>query len=174
MNSRLHTLELASGLLVFLRMPSILVVAKSVKLLAIIVYLGGLLFWQAQIATHCYSSACTHGWYGSDNNLYKLGFFVWAIGAPAAYFWLRQKLPAATVEAIRNAKFEHFRNTLSQPPVALENPTKDIAVHTIAPSCPKCGGQMRHRVAHKGRYRGRPFWGCRRYPSCTGIVSIEN
>jgi len=45
-------------------------------------------------------------------------------------------------------------------------------LHTEATQrCPQCGGQMvlRHR-----RSDGRPFYGCKRYPHCRGIVSIEN
>jgi endonuclease YncB( thermonuclease family) len=36
--------------------------------------------------------------------------------------------------------------------------------------CPKCGAEMRRRVAKRGRNKGREFWGCSRYPACKGIV----
>jgi DNA-binding helix-hairpin-helix protein with protein kinase domain len=36
------------------------------------------------------------------------------------------------------------------------------------PSCPICGSQMVRRTARRGRRRGRQFWGCSRYPTCTG------
>ncbi len=36
--------------------------------------------------------------------------------------------------------------------------------------CPKCGARMRMRTAKRGRYTGREFWGCTRYPACNGIV----
>ncbi len=36
-------------------------------------------------------------------------------------------------------------------------------------SCPRCGSPMIRRTARRGRHSGRPFWGCSRYPSCTGI-----
>lgn len=35
-------------------------------------------------------------------------------------------------------------------------------------TCPSCGSRMVRRTARKGRRRGRQFWGCSRYPSCTG------
>jgi hypothetical protein len=35
-------------------------------------------------------------------------------------------------------------------------------------SCPRCGSPMRRRTARRGRNAGGQFWGCSRYPSCTG------
>jgi len=40
-----------------------------------------------------------------------------------------------------------------------------------APACPKCGGEMMQRVAKRGANAGKSFWGCRRYPRCTGVRS---
>jgi hypothetical protein len=40
------------------------------------------------------------------------------------------------------------------------------------PSCPHCGVRMVRRVARRGRRRGRPFWGCTRYPACRGTRPI--
>ncbi|MGX9117888.1 topoisomerase DNA-binding C4 zinc finger domain-containing protein [Mesorhizobium sp. BHbsci] len=39
-------------------------------------------------------------------------------------------------------------------------------------TCPKCGSAMVSRLAHRGRYAGKRFWGCARYPSCDGIRNI--
>ena len=36
------------------------------------------------------------------------------------------------------------------------------------PSCPSCGSRMVRRMARRGRRSGRSFWGCSRYPVCTG------
>ena len=38
--------------------------------------------------------------------------------------------------------------------------------------CPRCGSQMRQRLARKGRNAGNYFWGCARYPSCKGTRPI--
>jgi DNA-binding helix-hairpin-helix protein with protein kinase domain len=35
-------------------------------------------------------------------------------------------------------------------------------------SCPRCGSPMVSRVAKHGRWAGRQYWGCSRYPSCKG------
>jgi len=42
-----------------------------------------------------------------------------------------------------------------------------------APACPKCGAGMIDRVAQKGKFAGRHFWGCSQYPKCTGIASAQ-
>jgi ssDNA-binding Zn-finger/Zn-ribbon topoisomerase 1 len=50
------------------------------------------------------------------------------------------------------------------PPVALP----DAAV----PQCPVCGSPTAVRKARRGSHAGEHFWGCTRYPSCRGIISI--
>jgi DNA-binding helix-hairpin-helix protein with protein kinase domain len=46
------------------------------------------------------------------------------------------------------------------------SPTAKPAFHGVA--CPRCGSAMIRRIARKGRRRGNSFWGCSRYPICTG------
>jgi restriction system protein len=41
-----------------------------------------------------------------------------------------------------------------------------------APDCPRCGLLMVERKAKQGQFVGKPFWGCQRYPKCSGIVRI--
>ena len=38
-----------------------------------------------------------------------------------------------------------------------------------APTCPDCGEIMKWRVSQRG-----PFWGCSRYPSCSGTRSVDS
>ena len=40
-------------------------------------------------------------------------------------------------------------------------------------ACPRCGSEMVRRMAQRGAHAGREFWGCRRYPGCTGIRSAQ-
>ncbi len=42
-----------------------------------------------------------------------------------------------------------------------------------APMCPQCGTAMVPRTAKKGQFAGQPFWGCQKYPRCTGILRIS-
>jgi hypothetical protein len=37
--------------------------------------------------------------------------------------------------------------------------------------CPGCNSHMVLRTAKKGKYRGRQFWGCSRYPKCRSSVT---
>ena len=39
--------------------------------------------------------------------------------------------------------------------------------------CPKCGGAMVLRTAKKGKFRGKNFHGCQKYPYCHGIRNID-
>ena len=46
-------------------------------------------------------------------------------------------------------------------------------VTEIEPSCPKCNGEMIKRVSKQGKTTGNEFWGCKSFPQCRGVVSIE-
>lgn len=39
--------------------------------------------------------------------------------------------------------------------------------------CPKCGAPMVERIARRGRYSGRKFEGCSRYPECDGVRPVR-
>jgi restriction system protein len=41
----------------------------------------------------------------------------------------------------------------------------------VARICPKCGKEVVLRVAKKGAYSGKKFWGCSKFPDCRGVVS---
>ena len=42
------------------------------------------------------------------------------------------------------------------------------------PTCPKCGSEMKLRIAKKGKYAGQEFWGCLKFPDCRGILALKN
>jgi len=42
------------------------------------------------------------------------------------------------------------------------------------PTCPKCGSEMKLRIAKKGKYAGQEFWGCSNFPDCRGILAYNN
>jgi len=37
-----------------------------------------------------------------------------------------------------------------------------------APICPKCGAEMKKRIARQGKNAGKEFWGCIGFPKCNG------
>ena len=43
-----------------------------------------------------------------------------------------------------------------------------------SPSCPICSSYMIKRLAKKGKYLGKEFWGCAKYPMCKGTVNINS
>ena len=43
-----------------------------------------------------------------------------------------------------------------------------------SPSCPVCGGGMVERKVRKGANKGKPFWGCPKYPKCRGRRPINS
>ena len=56
------------------------------------------------------------------------------------------------------------------------NSAADSGVAVVAqakPMCPQCGTAMIQRTAKKGQFAGQPFWGCGRYPKCTGILKMS-
>ncbi|HAR96894.1 MAG TPA: restriction endonuclease [Deltaproteobacteria bacterium] len=44
----------------------------------------------------------------------------------------------------------------------------------IPPTCPVCGGNMKKRIARRGKHTGEPFWGCTNYPKCRAISAIPS
>lgn len=41
------------------------------------------------------------------------------------------------------------------------------------PNCPHCGSAMVKRIGRRGQYRNTPFWGCSSFPSCRGVMFID-
>jgi DNA-binding helix-hairpin-helix protein with protein kinase domain len=57
------------------------------------------------------------------------------------------------------------------PPLQTPSATGTRWPPTIGPQstrCPKCGGNMVIRLAMRGHHRGNKFYGCLRYPNCSG------
>ena len=65
---------------------------------------------------------------------------------------------------IRIGRFGRFMSCTGYPDC---KGTKPI-LNKIGVTCPDCGGDL---VERKARGRGRPFWGCARYPACEFILN---
>lgn len=48
------------------------------------------------------------------------------------------------------------------------------AASTPVPLCPKCGSEMKKRVARQGANAGKEFWGCVSYPKCKGTRPLDD
>jgi len=51
---------------------------------------------------------------------------------------------------------------------------RPAVVQATSPNCPKCGAEMKKRVARQGGNSGNEFWGCSGYPACKGILPITS
>ncbi|HEX9273869.1 MAG TPA: restriction endonuclease [Candidatus Binatia bacterium] len=67
---------------------------------------------------------------------------------------------------------------LAQGKMTIETPTPQL--HPPSPAhdpgarkCPRCGGDLVLRTAHKGDHAGHQFWGCSRYPHCKFIENVH-
>ena len=49
----------------------------------------------------------------------------------------------------------------------------DAANLVQTPTCPRCSGEMIKRVAKTGARQGQPFYGCRQFPKCRGVVNVS-
>ncbi|WP_414691701.1 topoisomerase DNA-binding C4 zinc finger domain-containing protein [Novimethylophilus sp.] len=81
--------------------------------------------------------------------------------------------PGVDRASSRRWKFLTFKRGEAVP----EQPgASSIALDTAQPAgsgtaqtCPKCSSQMVRRVAVYGAKAGNEFWGCSRFPACTGV-----
>ena len=73
------------------------------------------------------------------------------------------------VELIDGRKLRQIIDNARRPAAAVQQPA---AVQAVTPNCPKCGAEMKKRVARQGSNAGNEFWGCSGYPACKGILSI--
>lgn len=55
----------------------------------------------------------------------------------------------------------------------IDETTDNSNFGTVAPVCPKCGGELIERVATKGQYAGQKFWGCSNFPKCKFAKKAE-
>lgn len=66
---------------------------------------------------------------------------------------------------------EKLSRILKQSDVSTSQSTASTVI--ISPKCPSRGSEMVRRTAHHGDNSGKDFWGCSKYPSCKGIISIR-
>lgn len=51
-------------------------------------------------------------------------------------------------------------------------PTAIYPANHQNPMCPRCGNPMVLRAAGRGDNKGKPFWGCREFPTCRGTRAL--
>lgn len=109
--------------------------------------------------------ACS--WHGgvTDHGKGVMTLLISGVGAFSVYAWRGSRIqpPRTSSSALPNSTL----GAQPQIPLPLQVPDK---IH----GCPKCGAPMRKRLAKRGKFRGREFMGCSRYPRCDGIRALDD
>jgi hypothetical protein len=103
--------------------------------------------------------------------------------------FLEKALSAAAIPFIRFAvrasyNLQEVRSQIAEATGLELQPLGDVPRPKTAPggeavqpnpgqTCPKCGSQMVLRKAASGKYAGRRFWGCSRYPECKTLLPLK-
>jgi restriction system protein len=90
--------------------------------------------------------------------------------APAMEFGLRH----AMLELIPGLRFAQMVGHLREPAsTAPSHPKASLHGKSPVPCCPLCAAVMISRVARRGPGNGQSFWGCPRFPACTGRRAMK-
>lgn len=71
------------------------------------------------------------------------------------------------IAAAKRAQIQPLRK-----PVPMKPSMEIVEPVSETPSCPVCSSAMQKRVAKKGPYSGKEFWGCTTWPGCKGLIQI--
>lgn len=84
----------------------------------------------------------------------------------------RQSIPPHPVQIVSARGSSARPNTFTPNFGTAAKPVQPTGSNNHAPNCPTCSSAMVRRVAKRGARRGSYFWGCSRYPRCTGTRPI--
>lgn len=77
----------------------------------------------------------------------------------------------AGISLLEGSRLRRFLEAREARPTRRAKP--DAGTETHSPPCPKCQGEMRPRRTGSDRRPGEAFWGCLRWPDCTGMAFEE-
>ena len=63
-------------------------------------------------------------------------------------------------------------NAVSEDLISVKEHQKNVKESLKNHLCPRCGSPIVLRVARKGGYKGKKFWGCPNFPTFRGIKKI--
>lgn len=83
--------------------------------------------------------------------------------------------PVAVIVALAGlfAKSVRFLVGPDEPQKRRDRPRRAGRGRSAPPGCPLCNAPMVRKTARRGRHAGEPFWGCSRYPGCTGKRAVD-
>jgi hypothetical protein len=58
-------------------------------------------------------------------------------------------------------------------PSSVQTSGSELAQGDVPRTCPKCASSMLLRKAASGKYAGKRFWGCSRYPECKTLIPMK-
>jgi len=75
------------------------------------------------------------------------------------------------VDLVEGRQLAELVTSVQKTPANAPHPrrTQPSSAHT----CPKCGAEMVLRTATKGKYAGKKFWGCSKFPNCKGLLPVR-
>jgi restriction system protein len=56
---------------------------------------------------------------------------------------------------------------------SLDSKTSQLIKTEASQTCPRCGGFLALKAAHKGEHAGQQFWGCSNFPKCRYLQNAE-
>ena len=66
-----------------------------------------------------------------------------------------------------------FGKRVPVPEPKAELPSAPVPVDPTSGTCPRCGGSLVLRTAHKGEHAGQQFWGCDNFPTCKYLKNVQ-
>jgi hypothetical protein len=72
-----------------------------------------------------------------------------------------------------NRLVEYYKMAFGKKVPISEPPPLPVPVEQGPRTCPRCGGTVALKTAHKGEHAGHQFWGCTNYPKCTYLENIQ-
>lgn len=136
---------------------------ENITIALVVIYLIGFVVANNYVADSCAHGNCKHGWNSKYNKEEQRIASLWIIGFPViSYFLVTKLIP----EPPKNP-----RNINRFTPRVRREDENHIGNNVNPLSCPRCNSTMKLRVARKGSYAGKEFWGCTNFPRCKGIIN---
>lgn len=139
---------------------------ENVTIALVVIYLIGFVVANNYVADSCTHGNCKHGWNSKYNKKEKRIASLWIIGYPVlTYFLVTKLIPDPPKKP---------RNITRATQIFRKEDEGHIDSNVSPPVCPKCNSAMKLRIARKGSYTGKEFWGCSNFPRCKGIVNKDS
>lgn len=136
---------------------------RTIIIIAVVaMYFGGVFHFNGKVRDTCFHGNCTSGWQSKYNKNEQSVAVLWMIGYPIIMFLL---VSVALPKRHEDILEERQR---------LDEQEKKKMLEDSSPRCPECGSYTVIRTAYQGKFLGKSFWGCSKYPDCTGLIPFDS